>query len=203
MNNKYILFNGIKFYMSHELYDLSVLLKIDYLKIWHDKSKKKMTFEIKREFDFDLGVKIGCWECVSHRQDNYGYPGFMLKGRMIKMHRFMYCLFNDIQYLDKINKKTIRHECDNRLCSNPDHLVIGTHKQNMQDMKDRGRSLRGENNPSSRLTEIDILYIRDSEVSLAYLSNMYGVSKSTIRKIEKRQLWNHVKDSKIDLEINI
>jgi hypothetical protein len=31
------------------------------------------------------------------------------------------------------------HACDNRGCTNPGHLNDGTHKQNMQEARDRGR----------------------------------------------------------------
>lgn len=36
----------------------------------------------------------------------------------------------------------VRHTCDNRLCSNPSHLLVGTLSQNMQDMVDRKRHPR-------------------------------------------------------------
>lgn len=192
----YIIFNNVKFYTNHKIYlsPISIFNEEEYFKIWHDRSKKKIAFKIKREFDFNLGIKIGCWECVSNRQDNYGYPGFKLNRRMIKIHRFMYCVFNKIENIDEINNKIIRHKCDNRLCSNPNHLEIGNHKENMQDMKNRNRSTCGEKNFNSKLTEIDILYIRNSEMSLSYLSEIYNVSKNTIRRIKNRQLWKHVED---------
>jgi len=34
----------------------------------------------------------------------------------------------------------VLHHCDDRVCCNPDHLYIGTHQNNMDDMKRRGRS---------------------------------------------------------------
>ena len=37
-----------------------------------------------------------------------------------------------------------RHSCDNPPCCNPTHLLVGTQKQNLADMVDRGRSNAGE-----------------------------------------------------------
>lgn len=40
----------------------------------------------------------------------------------------------------KLPPMVVRHTCDNRKCINPEHLVPGTHRENMKDMVERGRS---------------------------------------------------------------
>ena len=49
-------------------------------------------------------------------------------------------------------KLKILHSCHNPLCVNPDHLRLGTHKENMRDMVEAGRKLRGPGSNPRKLT---------------------------------------------------
>ena len=54
------------------------------------------------------------------------------------------------------------HKCDNKKCCNADHLFLGTHRDNMQDMFRKGRRVaaRGEESGQAKLTDEQVAEIR-------------------------------------------
>ena len=114
--------------------------------------------------------------------------------------------------LEILPKNQVLHRCDNKACVNPAHLYIGSHRDNMNDMKNRMRSKRGDESPArihintrprgskqglakldeSEVTEILTRYFDNNETA-KYLSNCYGVSSTTITGILKGRTWSHVK----------
>lgn len=62
-----------------------------------------------------------------------------IAGRKTYAHRAMY----EAVYGAIPANLLVRHTCDNRACLRPDHLVLGTHEDNMADMVARGRSTKG------------------------------------------------------------
>tara|TARA_Y100000034_G_C6781061_1_gene349128 strand:- start:325 stop:780 length:456 start_codon:yes stop_codon:yes gene_type:complete len=131
----------------------------------------------------------GCHECVSHKPKHDGrYYSVKRNGKSYLLHRL---IFEELKQSIP-NGLILRHSCDNVLCVNPEHLLFGTHKQNAQDAVDRNRTLFGERNHLSKLTEQDIIEIRKSTKDKWYLSEYYGVNERTIRDIKSRRSWFRV-----------
>lgn len=87
------------------------------------------------------------------------------------------------------------HTCDNRACINPAHLFLGTHEQNMDDMRAKGRHQRGERHAAAKLNERAVLLIRKWAAAGEDLTTMavaFGVSRHTVGQIVSRKLWSHV-----------
>lgn len=87
----------------------------------------------------------------------------------------------------------VRHACDNRLCVNPDHLVLGDHWDNVQDMVDRGRSPHGEKHWNSRATGQQAKSIREEyaagQMSVRGLAAKHGIGKTAVHAILTGRTW--------------
>lgn len=90
------------------------------------------------------------------------------------------------------------HRCDTPSCVNPDHLFLGTRKENMADMVGKGRhaGLCGSGIGNSKLTE-DLVARILQMVSAGDRTNRaiaaeFGVTPTTIGLIAKRKIWRHV-----------
>lgn len=122
------------------------------------------------------------------------YPFTSHFGKVMGHHRLVYCLANGIKPKD-IKGLQVLHLCDNRQCVNPDHLRLGTHEQNMQDMVDKKRVAinAGSKGSNAKLTEADVLAIRaDRRMTEKELAVKYGVQRSAISKILLRTRWKHI-----------
>lgn len=88
--------------------------------------------ELKRFLKYVLPVESGCqeWQSTLHRD---GYGKFWFRGKQIQAHRVSYRL----QVGEIPAGLFVLHRCDNRKCVNPEHLYVGTAKQNVRDKVDR------------------------------------------------------------------
>ena len=134
-------------------------------------------------------VVNGCWEWNGARSGGYGVYGTQVTSAGERLaHRLAYIAWNGPISPDQV----VRHRCDNPPCINPDHLELGTHADNMNDAKVRGRTARGEAHGRSRLTESDVLDIRaaaGSGESHRSIGARYGLNKYTVGKIFRRERW--------------
>lgn len=131
----------------------------------------------------------GCFLCTNYHKSKDGHCQMQRDGKSIYVHRYIYeqC-FGEIP-----DGYVIRHTCDNASCINPEHLILGTHQDNVRDRVERGRSARGNLNGRSKLTELDVIEIRNSrDRSSVELGREYGVDPKAIRSIWQGKTWTHI-----------
>ena len=134
----------------------------------------------------DIGNNDDCWVY----QGTVAASGYGLIGvarRQPAAHRVAWMLQNKKLIPDTM---FVLHSCDNKACCNPNHLRLGTHRDNMNDAVMRNRILdtraRGTGHYNSNLTEGDILAIRGrfakGEMSVV-LAEEFNLSTSNIHNI--------------------
>lgn len=132
-----------------------------------------------------------CWEFVgSKNKDGYGRIGIS-NGKTESAHRVMF----------KINKgdipkdMVVMHICDNTSCCNPNHLILGTQNDNIQDMINKGRFV--QRNTPYKLTEEQMNEIRNKYTGKrgekVKLAKEYNVVITTITNILNNKSWKDEK----------
>lgn len=136
-----------------------------------------------------------CWEWTAGTQNEYGK--FYLKGRHVPAHRVSYELVKGPLPAPDARKKThALHKCDNSLCVNPNHIFVGTHLDNMRDKVKKGRHVRGEKHPNSKLTRDDVIKMRNLRKNkrLKYkdIARKFGISPGHACHVINGTCWPHV-----------
>ena len=133
----------------------------------------------------------GCWICTSHAPNSKGYPRINVNKRRVYLNRHMYQKHKG----DIPEGHDVCHKCDNPMCINPDHLFVGTRKDNVQDCIEKERNIRGENSNFAILTEEQVREIKFGYKNLMYkeIASLYNVSPPLISLIKNNKRWKHVK----------
>jgi len=145
--------------------------------------------KIKSRIIIDNTTNCWLWQGA---KDGCGYGFVYIKPKTQRTHRAMY-----EYYYGEIPKGLLAcHKCDVPSCVNPDHIFLGTPKDNYVDMHKKGRAVeiirRGESHKLSKLTEADVINIRTARGRHKDIGSIYGVSGTLVGNIKNRKTWKHV-----------
>lgn len=118
-----------------------------------------------------------CWEYLGKDSCRGGHKRIRLDDKKrIQVHRLAWEAYNAEPIPSGMY---VLHTCDNAKCFNPQHLYLGTLKQNALD--------RTERHPGWGLvnTPVALENIAKSSLSTAELAVKYGVTTARIRQIKK------------------
>jgi hypothetical protein len=142
-----------------------------------------------------------CWEWTAGLRNGYG--NFSYKGKDKYAHRISYMLFKN----EAPDNKYVCHHCDNPKCVNPDHLFLGTQKDNMRDSNIKKRDkwsaeTRRKVMPdgtyhNQKFKPDEIRYIRSEYqkdgVTLKKLANEFNTDKKAISRIVNYKTYKYIK----------
>jgi len=146
---------------------------------------------------FSKVIKMdGCWVWLGSKRPN-GYGTIQKGGKgsaTLSAHRLSY----EMHKGPIPDGLVVMHSCDNPSCVNPDHLSIGTYKENTADMIAKGRkrtvSALGTSNGKAKLNDELVKYIRQNlHKSHASLARELNLSTNCIRGVKIGRTWSHVK----------
>ena len=152
-----------------------------------------ITDKRKRRFWNNVNKTPTCWLWARPpSKDGYGKVSFT-EGEnkyTYRAHRFAY-LITKGDPTDNL----VCHTCDTPLCVNPDHLFLGSVKDNAMDMIAKGRANTAKGTQLSNLTEEQVLEIRrrvsNGETQRRVMKE-FGLTRTGIWHIVHRNTWKHI-----------
>lgn len=143
------------------------------------------SFDVARFWSkVEVNSKNQCWPWLAGKRPS-GHGDFQAPYGATYAHRFAYSIVNG----DAPDGLVVRHKCDNPSCCNPNHLIIGTHGDNVKDRVDRSRSATGEANGRAKLTLMQATAIKHSNLSPKELARHYRVTVRAIELIKSGVNW--------------
>lgn len=157
------------------------------LKCWN----KNVAFNIEDKFWNQIIKTNTCWNFRNIYKPGYGRI-YLGSYKNIGAHVFSYMI-----HKGNVPKGFhVCHSCDNRACVNPDHLWIGTPKDNAYDAikKERRVYVNGEKHGNHKLTEKEVRKIRKiyRPGESNEIAKQFNVAASCIRAIMCRRIWRHI-----------
>ncbi len=162
-------------------------LKKEESKIRMTEMRRQPPSAIKFQSFYDVDPVTKCWNWNGPK-DRDGYGTFFFNGGKERAHRFSYTHYYHTAPQDLM----VCHHCDNPSCVNPDHLFLGTAKDNLQDALKKGRFAVGKLNGRAKLTVDQVKEILESKESGASLAEKFGVNRSSVNRIRRGEGWGNV-----------
>lgn len=150
-------------------------------------SEEKSLKNVIESFEEKVIKKEGCWGWKGHI-GSHGYA--CLSSAYLKTsraHRISYII-----HKGKIPEGLlVLHSCHNKFCTNPNHLRVGTQKENVKDKYESNRQYIPSNLNAEKVKEIKFI-LKNKKISYCKIGKLYGVSATAIARIKKEKTWKHI-----------
>jgi hypothetical protein len=162
----------------------------------------KQSLKERFEKQFMAEPNSGCWLWTGTLKEN-GYGEIKdSERRPMKAHRASWVIFHGTIPHGLL----VCHHCDTPACVNPNHLFLGTHKDNAADMVKKGRrgkrggnglrwvGAQGEKNTGAKLEESQVkeILLLNKTMPQREIGNRFGVCRKTVNRIITGKKWIHI-----------
>lgn len=146
---------------------------------------------IKERIEQHIISKENCW-ITDYKCNPNNKQQINIKGKNFILSRIAY-----ETYKGEIPKNLcVYNSCDSLNCINPEHLYLGRKAEGGRNREKRNRQAKGSKIGTSKLTEVQVVEIRDlllkGELAFKEICKMFSVSETTIRRINEGKDWTHI-----------
>lgn len=149
----------------------------------------------------------GCW--IWNRGKTSSRYGLISKKGHMYAHRWSWDFFKGPNNGFCDDGQLVCHDCpggDNPSCVNPNHLFLGTNRDNSKDAskkgsfkqhhKNFGKVRKGNELPHSKLTEDQVREIRrlkkEEGLGITRIRRKFGLSHGTVQNVLNGKSWRHI-----------
>lgn len=155
--------------------------------------QKQFLKEKEPRFYEKINFTDTCWLWTAG-QSGRGYGGYSINTIKFPAHVICWSFFNG-----RVPKGlNVCHSCDVKLCVNPNHLWVGTQKENIADCVSKGRftvvRAHGVDHGRTKFTEehVKTILVLGPLIPVKNIAKLFKVSKNAIYPILYRRNWKHI-----------
>lgn len=180
-------------YCGYECYQKTSGKRLQGFKfVWDNATEKERSDHLSRYFERNVIRSEGCWDWkTKSRSEKYVRMDYAKGKPKISIHVYSW----KVNFGDVPKGMYVCHKCDNTRCSNPQHLFLGTAKDNNRDCVNKDRHPKGERHGNAKLTEEIVKKIRHflkMKIVATEIARQLKVSLHAIYHIKNGKTWKNI-----------
>jgi transcriptional regulator len=153
----------------------------------------KLNIDAESKFWDNVEKTSSCWIWTGAKTGaGYGSLRVSVQRPNVLAHRYSMELTHGFEIPRNV---VCCHKCDRPDCVSPHHIFLGTQSDNLTDMAFKGRANSGEKNKDSRLSDDDVIQIKEmlaANITQVVIAKRFNVTQAQVSRINKGIAWKHL-----------